>query len=164
MRFLAIDPGDVHVGFTLWQDDRCLEAQEFDPEQCIEVVADYLYVPGPWPSTQRFGNAGPVDLVVCERFMLYGWKMAPQMGSEFKTAQLIGQIKLLCRMAKTPFVGQMASEGKSVYSQDWYLALTNKERRQLAWYGKGSHVRDAWVHGVKYLQTQGLWDEKMLSM
>lgn len=90
---VAIDPGDVHVGVAFFDDDpeeavaggwRCVDAQEFEPDEFSDAFAESLI-------NNQF------DVVVIERFRLYGDKSKEQTGSEFETSQLIGILKWLVR-------------------------------------------------------------------
>lgn len=89
IHLISIDPGDKHVGVAFFHRDgygvwECVDAQEFEPEEFIlafmELVLDVTE---------------PLEWIVFERFRLYEDKSAEQRGSEFPTAQLIGQIKLV---------------------------------------------------------------------
>lgn len=87
---IAIDPGDQHVGVAFFERDAdggwyCADAQEWTPDEFEDAFAE-LVLTGPVP-----------PIVVYERFRLYGDKSAEQTGSEFRTSQMIGVIKFVCR-------------------------------------------------------------------
>lgn len=88
---IAIDPGDRWTGVAFFETDedeptgwRCTDAQEWDPDEFEDALAETIL-------------AGDVDIVVYERFRLYGDKAKEQKGSEFDTAQSIGVFKFIIR-------------------------------------------------------------------
>lgn len=92
-RMIAIDPGDVHVGvafFETWghpdSDDgwECVDTQEITPEELEDALLETFL-------------DGDVDILVYEKFFLYEDKAMAQVGSEFRTSQLIGVIRYLWR-------------------------------------------------------------------
>jgi hypothetical protein len=143
-RMVTIDPGDRHVGWVEWVDGRPVNAIEYEPDKAmdrLEAVVDRL------------------DLLVYERYLLYGWLAAQQVGSEFATSQLIGAIKHVCRRQHVPVVGHTAAQMKALYKiKPW----VNLKPRQWPTYGKGPHVRDAFMHGVLLLRTRGIDAGKLI--
>ena len=136
-----IDPGDVHVGFALFQDVGegwyCSEAWELDPEGAEDLVA--LIVTNP-----------EVTLVCFERFRLFGHLAMQQVGSEFRASQLIGVIKYLVRTrghaklqleVQDPNVQPVAEKWASKKN----ILLLSVSR------GKGAHAKSAELHGWFYL-------------
>lgn len=90
---IAVDPGDVHVGvafFETWGDPtkdegwECVDTQEMTPEEFEDALLETLL-------------DGDVDILVYEKFFLYEDKAMAQVGSEFRTSQLIGVIRYLWR-------------------------------------------------------------------
>jgi hypothetical protein len=137
-RMISVDPGDRHVGWCEWLNGVPVTMIEHDPKSALkrlETVVDRL------------------DLLVYERFLLYGWLAAQQVGSEFLTAQLIGAIKWECDKHGVPVVGQTASQAKSLYKIKPYV---NWKPREWPTYGKGNHVKDAFIHGAYLLRERGL--------
>lgn len=89
-KLIAVDPGDRWTGvafFTHRPDGEwfCQDAQEFDAMAFADALAETLL-------------DDEVDILVYERFRLYGDKAAEQTGSEFETSQLIGIVKYLVRI------------------------------------------------------------------
>lgn len=87
---LAIDPGDAHVGVAFFNRNAdgewyCEDAQEWTPDEFEDAYVE-LVLTNPVP-----------PIVVYERFRLYGDKSAEQTGSEFRTSQMIGVLKFVCR-------------------------------------------------------------------
>jgi hypothetical protein len=124
MRRIAIDPGDIHVG---WATDHTgsIVTGEWKPMECCDELA-LLFA------------QDLIDEVVIEEFVLYEWEAANQTWSHLQTPQLIGAIKLICRWFDKPWVEQSAT-------------IKKPTRRQLAGRGikqqKGSiHALDAELH------------------
>lgn len=88
---IAIDPGDEHVGVAFFATDGdgkwyCQDAQQIDdPDGFEEALAEML-----------LDRLAP-PIVVFEIFRLYGDKAQLQKGSQFRTSQMIGVIKFICR-------------------------------------------------------------------
>lgn len=87
---IAVDPGDAHVGVAFFAKDEdgkwyCEDAQQLEPEEFEDGFAELILM-DPTP-----------PIVVFERFRLYGDKANEQKGSEFRTSQMIGVIKFVCR-------------------------------------------------------------------
>jgi hypothetical protein len=89
---IAIDPGDDHVGVAFFATDEggkwyCQDAQQIDdPDGFEEAFAEMM-----------LSREAP-PIVVYEIFRLYGDKAQLQKGSQFRTSQMIGVIKFVCRM------------------------------------------------------------------
>lgn len=89
---IAIDPGDNHVGVAFFTRDRdgkwyCQDAQQIDdPDEFEEAFADLV-----------LSRTAP-PTVIYEIFRLYGDKANEQKGSQFRTSQMVGVIKFVCRL------------------------------------------------------------------
>lgn len=88
---IAVDPGDVHVGVAFFREVpdakwgwECYDALEFEPDEFMDALTETLL-------------ANELKTLVFERFRLYEDKSLEQKGSEFETAQLIGQMKFMVR-------------------------------------------------------------------
>ena len=123
-RRLAIDPGDVHVGYAYDNTHRVV-AGEWTPIECVENVTQMM-------------TRGLVDEVVIEEFVLYEWETKKQAWSNFETSQLIGQIKLVCYFFKIPWVEQGANIKKPTRRQ--------LQARGIEQVGPVIHARDAELH------------------
>lgn len=134
--WVSIDPGDHHVGLTVWLGQDVCRCEETTPDELLH----YLEIT-------------EATLVVCERYMLYGWKAGVQTGSEFETSQLIGAIKYVCTRRGIKFCGQLASEGKATYQREPF-----KSWPQRFWpsYGQGGHAKDSLAHGYNWLWQAGI--------
>lgn len=94
-RLIAIDPGDIHVGWAEFGvvegQTRCLDAhEEWRPDQAADALA-------------RSIGRGDVGVVVLERFQLYADKAMAQVGSDMATAEMIGVVKFLVRVHNEDF-------------------------------------------------------------
>lgn len=127
---VAIDPGDVHVGFAAFNDELCLWADETSPQGLV----DYLIEELPY-----------IDTLVVERFQLYPHLAAKQHGSDMLTSQLIGAIRVLAYQAEVPVVIQQAALKRPTES------LINHRDISRMSFGKGNHAKDAETHGYAYL-------------
>jgi hypothetical protein len=93
-RRLAIDPGDVHVGYAYGERD-VTKAGEWTPEECVENLVQML-------------TRNEVDEIVIEEYVLYQQEYANQAWSPMLTPQLIGAIKLVAHWFRIPIVEQGA--------------------------------------------------------
>lgn len=124
MKRLAIDPGDVHVGFAL-DSSGCVVAGEWTPGECCDQVT-YLM-------TQDV-----VDELVIEEFILYDKDIDKQAWSKLQTSQLIGALKWIAHMFRIPVVEQSATIKKPTRRQ-----LAARGIKQV---GPSIHARDAELH------------------
>lgn len=90
---IAIDPGDKYTGvaFFATNDDGewyCQDAQEFDPQEFEDALAELILTPAPEPP----------PTIVYECFRLYADKAKQQTGSKFLTSQTIGVICYIIRV------------------------------------------------------------------
>lgn len=163
---LAIDPGDVHVGVA-WFDQQagpsgelawgCVYVEEMTPDEFHQYI---------WPAMA----SGIFDYVVVESFNLYGDKALEQTGSSMETSQMIGWIKAVHWILWTQWglqiklVMQPPSIKKAVFAilgRKGYKFTADRLNVP------AQHVRDAEVHGVKFikqqdwrmLKTSELWTE-----
>lgn len=121
---LAIDPGDVHVGYA-YDGDGGVSTGEWMPMECIDRLV-YLF------------TRNLVDEVVVERFILYEMDIKKQAWSKLQTSQLIGGIKVVARMFQIPVVEQDATIKKPTRAQ-----LRARKIKQV---GADIHARDAELH------------------
>lgn len=129
---VAIDPGDVHCGMALGivstsGQFQCVRAWEATPDECADEVAGWLL-------------AGELQAVVVERFSLYADKAATQTGSTMPTAELVGVLKYLVRVAGGALLAvQGADIKKSMRAQ-------LKARGVALLPAEADHARDAQLH------------------
>lgn len=136
MKWASCDPGEIHSGVTRWDGVRAIASTYAHPRDHLVFIEQLL----------RDG----LDLMVYERFALDLRRASEQNGSEFPTCEMIGVIKWLCRKYDTPVVGYFNHVHKRIYKMDWYLSLTNRQKRKLPWWGvgPGEHAKDSWCLGM----------------
>lgn len=149
---LAVDPGDEHVGVA-WFDKQgdawgCVYVEEMTPEQFRRYIGPAL-------------RSGFFRWFVLESFALYGEKALQQTGSEMETSQLIGVCKYVVEEVNresqvVELVMQQPSIKKAVFA---ILARKKYQFTADRLNVPAQHVRDAEVHGVKFIKSQ---DWKML--
>lgn len=136
--WVSVDPGDVHVGVTWWHGPVCFKAYETRPEAWVDELIGLISGRG-------------LRLLVYERFLLRGDKMAQQQGSEFLTSQLIGAMRHICRRAGVTCVGVRPREHKALYRQREYKPPV-RAHQEWASYGHGGHVKDSECLGEFYVK------------
>jgi len=147
---VGIDPGDVHCGVAVARvtyDDATHEgqvkltrAEEYGPDDCADHLASWLL-------------EGWVGAVAVERFSLYGDKAGAQVGSQMQTAQLIGVLRYVTRLAnrgrrdagqpEVPFVLQGADIKKGIRNQARARGIDLIP-------ASADHARDAQLHAVYF--------------
>jgi len=128
-KYLALDPGGT-TGYASFNEDGNLEdmGEVFDRDSLRELL----------------GNTGP-SLVICE-----DWKTNPHIrfgNDKMETVRVIGQIEEWCSVNNVSLVLQPNTIKPIAYR--W---AGKKQSRNKAL----SHRLDAYVHGVYYLQRNGI--------
>lgn len=143
MKRLAMDPGDVHVGWAIHSGDPDLRRAltgEWRPRQaCHEVKALLI--------------DGEIDEIVMEEFRLYDKDYENQAWSPFKTVQLIGAIKWIAEDYGPREVGHCPVHGEyrgiHVHEQGATIKKATRAqlpKRRILQVGSGTHARDAELH------------------
>jgi hypothetical protein len=133
LRYLAIDPGHT-TGVAWFKENGDLDnADEFT----MEKVNDFL--------DQQITNQ--IGLIICEDFRLYPWKSSQQSWSRLETVRIIGAIDYRAHQCGIPIVYQDPAIKAIAYK--WAGKTPAKNHSE-------SHVLDAYVHGVYYLQKNGI--------
>lgn len=141
-RFVAIDPGDVHCGVAYFEDQECRWATEFSPSGLLMLLEGARL--GNLDDHGRYAVPGVQGLVV-ERFQLYGDRMGAQVGSDMRTSQLIGALRLASDLGGLWMVQQQAA----LKTPTENLIRHRGIRRESL--GEGGHARDAETHGYTFL-------------
>lgn len=129
MRILSVDPGDVHVGMALWDEDELVRAWETDP---VNSISD-------------FRSCEPLNILVIESYQLYPWASAHQTFSKMPTSQLIGRMKQVAEDDGIRVIEQTAASLKVIRKTPYYRALKTE-------YGRfPRHADSAVGHGLFYL-------------
>lgn len=137
-RWVSIDPGDVHVGVTTWSGSECLRSWETTPNRMLDML-------------DEASDSGKLDLVVYEKFQLYGDRMGQQIGSEFKTSEMIGAMRFICRRRNVPMRRYLSSHHKAMYK---LKAFRPPQMPLRAWksYGSGGHAKDSECLGYYWIK------------
>lgn len=144
---LAVDPGDEHVGVA-WFDKQgnawgCVYVEEMAPDEFRAYLGPALH-------------SGLFRWFVVESFALYGDKALQQTGSQMETPQMIGMIKYAHWLAvqagvEVELVFQQPSVKRPVFA---ILARKKYQSTADRLNVPAQHVRDAEVHGVKFIKSQ----------
>ena len=137
MAVIAVDPGDVHCGMAEGITKTngqflVVRAWEATPDECADYVAGWLL-------------SGELEALVVERFSLYADKATQQIGSEFETAQLIGVLKYLVRVAGN---AKLAMQGADIKRS---MRAQLKARKIELLPAEADHARDAQLHLWHYV-------------
>ena len=124
MKRLAIDPGDVHVGYA-YKGDGPLIVGEWTPRECCENVTIMM-------------TRNEIDEVILEAFVLYSNKLDEQAWNSMKTSQLLGAIKWICDMFRIPWYEQGADKKTPTRAQ--------LRGRGIVQIGTNIHMKDAELH------------------
>jgi len=136
---LAIDPGSDHCGVAVFVDGAVVYTAEKKPRELF----DWLDV-----GRALFGGVGMEwDVVVCESFRLAATAAKAQIGSAFGTVEVIGVVREYCRARGIEFVEQPPAIKRPTAA----ILRAHGEIQP----GKGPHVKDAWVHGRRWLMREG---------
>lgn len=124
---LAIDPGDIHVGWCFHHPTPAwvVETGEWTPtETCDQLV--------------RLLTRDEVDEIIVEEFVLYEKDIGKQAWSKLQTSQLIGAIKLIAYWFRIPIIEQGAYIKKPTRAQ--------LRGRGITQVGRNIHEKDAELH------------------
>lgn len=137
---LAIDPGDIHVGWCLgrrldgvgppglqWD----VVCEEMTPDECVQRLKVFL------GTREEMYPGFPIEIVV-EEFVLYAGQDRRNVGNTMATSELIGKIEYVCAGYGVQIIRQPASVKKPTRAQ-----LRGRGIRQV---GVGTHQRDAELH------------------
>lgn len=144
MKRLAIDPGDVHVGWAYHQPKFGMRAEcgEWRPKEACRAIKDMIL-------------SGEIDEILLEEYRLYDKNYENQAWSPFKTVQLIGAIKWIAEdygslshpggtcPVHGDYVGVHVHEQGATIKTATRAQLAARGIRQL---GSGTHARDAELH------------------
>lgn len=141
--WLSVDPGDRYVGVARWAGSSCQWTEEQTPEQFAETLVDLCGL---------LTGVRLIEVLVQEKFALYGWNEKSLAGNEFLTCQMIGMTKFVCAWTGVKYVGQFAAQGKMTYRREPFKHWTAKQWQEALGgpIGKG-HTKDAYAHGAHFI-------------
>lgn len=158
-RFLAVDPGDVHVGVAEFEQVgsepwRAVWAYEWRPDEFME----WLHL-----NLQRMRW----DWLVVEEWRLFPEHAPRAVGSDMPTSRLIGSIQAIARFSPPATAWFDRGECPIHYQTPQIKVPTRSmlKRRKLRSVAKilkisGDHASDAELHGYHYLirQDEPIWN------
>lgn len=143
MRVLALDPGECS-GYCIiqWDHMRQIKPRE-DLASCIIThgqIASRDLVKQHQELERLITTYNP-DIIVYEKFLLYGHKAAAQIGSDMYTPQVVGQIKVLCAKYNKREISNSAQNAKLFYTD-------KKLKEHNMWQVGMKHCRDSIRHAL----------------
>jgi len=137
MKMMAIDPGDVHCGWALFEDGQCYKVGTFIPEDLLNMVTDML-------------ADGDIDVLVVEEYRLYPDKAKTQSYSDFPTVETIGALKYLARTRGILIVMQPAAAKRPAtgFASAMKIPMLSYQK------GQSRHAKDAELHGIYWTQCE----------
>lgn len=133
MKWLAIDPGET-TGWSEWEGSKKIDGGQTPLWQFIHEL-----------------DAFPedTDLIVCEDWALYPWKLKSMAWDKCRTARGIGALELISWRYDIPIVLQPASikdSAQAAGAEAYYVTPVHENR----------HENDSIQHAVYYLATKGV--------
>lgn len=147
---VAVDPGDVHVGVSVFGETdegwECAWSAEMEPVEFEDWLSEHMYM-------------GRVDYLVVEEWKLFAQHKDNQVGSDMKTPQLIGAIKYIHRHVKHRNRWPAMEEAILHFQppkikKPTRSMLRNRGMRSVAKFLKvpNDHAQDAELHGFHYIE------------
>jgi len=128
--YLALDPGKTTGWATFAEDGSGITMGQYNAEQLI-----------------NFMDETTAKIIITEDYRLFPWKLKEQAWSKLDTVRLIGMIQYWCYKTQRTLILQ----DPNIKSIGYMWAGIPKAGAH-----KNSHERDAYVHGVYYLQKNGI--------
>lgn len=126
MRIVAIDPGDVHVGFAAMTDHFVMWSGEIAPDEVEDAIRNF------YP-----------EKIIIESFFLRPNKQKAQTWSQMGTPRLIGEIKAIAKSIGIEVIEQQPSVRDTINRTPYYRSA--KEQGMIP---KNRHAKDAVSHGL----------------
>lgn len=142
MKFVSLDPGDVHVGWAVFADDN---HGEFHCTLAEEITPDELF-----RRARETGWLQQATHVVIEEFRPYPTTIKALIGSDLPTARMIGAMEYACHTWGVQLIKQPAHVKKATEE------LLKHKHIELVSRGHGGHAKDAELQGYYRLFSQGL--------
>lgn len=131
-RVLALDPGET-TGVAVFEGAYKLYEDQLSTKDVAAAAKRIAQLIDGWR----------IQVVVCEDYRVYAWKIRQHAWSSLHTPRLIGALELICSVAEVPLVKQTAQVAKTFCTdeklEEWGV---NPARR---------HERDAIRHACYYL-------------
>lgn len=131
VKYLAIDPGES-TGWATFKEDGNL--------------GQMGTLRGREPVYEKLSELAP-SVIIMENYKLYPWLAKEQSWSPFETVRIIGAVEYYAYLHNA----QVILQDPSIKSIGYLWAGIKKPKNHAL-----SHESDAYVHGVYYLQKQGI--------
>lgn len=139
-RMLAVDPGAVHCGMALFVGDRCVDAYERPPAECLLLVREWM-------------EQDALDVLLVEDFQLYRDKTDQQVGSRMETVRVIGALEFIHAWWGTNKV-ELKEYPASIQKPTLAILKAKKVPSTAKRLGAGTHAKSAELHGWHHLLQQ----------
>jgi hypothetical protein len=143
MKVLSLDPGES-TGYCIvdWPFKRQIKPRE----DLSSYLVDYGQIVGKdimkhYKEIVKLIKEHNPDVIVYEKFLLYGHRAESQIGSDMFTPQVIGQIRVLAAQHGKPEISNTAQVAKLFYTD-------SKLREHNMWQPGMRHARDAIRHAL----------------
>lgn len=142
IRLLAVDPGEVFVGYAEFVGTDCMNLDCQGPDDAIDTLWGRI-------------RAGHYDFVVAEQWRTYGDESA--VWSECRTAEVNGALRHYCRRYGVPFTTQPARIMRPGLARARHAGIAFPDEAIAEAPGlHRPHMRSAWIHGAWWLCHRGL--------
>lgn len=128
--YLCLDPGKTTGWATFEESGAGITMGQVNTEELIEML-----------------KVTSAKVIITEDYRLFPWKAKEQIWSKMDTVRIIGMIQLWCYLHNL----QLILQDSNIKSIGYMWAGLKKAGSH-----KNSHERDAYVHGVYYLQKAGI--------
>lgn len=138
MFYLAVDPGDKHVGVAWWDPDYPdRHARQWEADEALDAIEGLMQ--------SAFGS----KVLIIEEWRLYANAAMSQIHSEMLTSEMIGALKWMAKKMNFGVVMQGALIKKPTRRQ--------MPARGIQSVATGVHAKDAELHLMHYLLKEGKW-------
>lgn len=136
VKYLSLDPGNSTGWATFRVDGSAIDYGTLKGKiDVYDLLSETVFAAPNWSH------------IICEDFRLYPWKSTEQAWSQLDTVRIIGAIEMFAYDNKLELVLQDPSVKTIAYK---YAGMEVPKKKSL------THETDAYVHGVYYLQKQGV--------
>lgn len=139
-RMLSIDPGSVHCGMALFLGEKCTDAYELPPAECLLRVREYI-------------DQDALDVLLVEDFSLYADRAEQQVGSRMETVRVIGALEFIHAWWGTDRV-VLKEYPASIQKPTLAILKAKKVPSTARRLGAGEHAKSAELHGHHHLLQQ----------
>lgn len=143
MVILAVDPGETSgISIFSWPHDRQIKPREDMTPYLVHI--DQIKTTDLVEKVKRIAeliNTYHPQVLVYEKFLLYGHKAQAQIGSDMYTPQVIGQLKIFVAIYNLQEISNTAQNAKLFYTD-------KKLKEHNMWQTGMKHCRDSIRHAM----------------